>query len=57
MNDSGADADGLGALGEVGDARPDAGRTAGPVESRDVEIELHTAVLPDATDAQNMPAG
>ena len=43
----GADAHGLGALGEVGDARPDAGRTAGPVESHDVEIKLHTSVLPD----------
>ena len=41
----GADAHGLGALGEVGDAGPDAGRTAGPVESHDVEIKLHTVVL------------
>src|SRR5439155_27340775 len=41
----GADAHGLGALREVGDARPDAGRTAGPVESHDMEIKLHTAVL------------
>ena len=31
----------LGALGQVGHARPDAGRTACPVESRDVEIEFH----------------
>jgi len=41
-----ADTQGLGALGEVGDTRPDTGGTTGPVESHDVEIELHSAVLP-----------
>jgi hypothetical protein len=42
----GADAHRLGPLGEVGDARTDAGRTAGPIESHDVVIEFHHAVLP-----------
>ena len=37
----GAHADGLGALGEGSHARSDTGGTAGPVEPRDVEIELH----------------
>ena len=37
----GAHPDCLGPLGQVGDARPDARRAAGPVESGDVEIELH----------------
>ena len=40
-----AHAEPFGALGEVGDAVADAGGTAGPVESRDVEIEMHTPLL------------
>ena len=37
----GAHPDGLGPLGQVGHTRSYARRTAGPVESRNVEIELH----------------
>src|SRR5690349_22976232 len=51
----GANADALRPLGERGDAGPDARRTAGPVESRDVEVKLHTrrssAPTPGATAA------
>ena len=41
-----ANTDRFGSLGERGDAGADAGRSAGPVETGDVEIELHTGVLP-----------
>ena len=55
----GADADGLGPLGQLGDTRPDARRTAGPVESRDVEVEFHTSgsTTPDDAAAVESAAG
>ncbi len=50
-----ADADGLGAAGEIGDAGTDAGRRAGPVEAGAVEVEFHA--LRSAPAAARAPGG